>query len=123
MRINPINYQTYRSKNTINKSAVSFASAMTPEDVQRAYAQDKICKAERADFFWCPDYSFHHPDPKKYKKTDDLLSRSAALDSENIVWLKNQGVTDILDLTIPYSYDDYSEENEADLVLNITIFR
>lgn len=114
MRINPINYQTYRSKNTINKSAVSFASAMTSQDALRAYSQDAFCRAERSDFTWRPDYSFHHPDPKKYKKTDDFLSRSAALDSENIVWLKNQGVTDILDLTIPYSYDDYSEENEAE---------
>ena len=112
MKISPINtFQLYR----YNKpDTVSFSSVMTQQEVQRAKAQNIKSGVARADFVWRPDYSYHHPEPKKYKKVDDFLSRSAIPDEKNLEWLKEQGVSDILDLRYAKGGENQYEKKQAE---------
>ena len=50
--------------------------------------------------------------PYNYRKVDDTLSRSAQPDERNIVWLKSQGVTDIVNLRTMYDPQINFDEKE-----------
>ena len=52
--------------------------------------------------------------PSNYAIVDEHLSRSAQPNREDFVWLKNQGVTDVINLrTMAIGAIDYNEKKEV----------
>ena len=54
-------------------------------------------------------------EPKNYQKIDDVVSRSAQPNRENLAWLKSQGVTDVFNFRTMYvSGLDFDEKKEVE---------
>ena len=52
--------------------------------------------------------------PNKYLVIDNVVSRSAQPQKEDFIWLKEQGVTDVIDFRTKPDYGiDFNEENEV----------
>ena len=52
--------------------------------------------------------------PKKYIKIDNFVSRSAQPQKEDFVWLKEQGITDVINFRTKPNYGiDFNEEKEV----------